>query len=61
MSELQQRDAEPSLIEPSLTTALGEEMALADSLAGDRAQPRPRKRDRLTAEKLLDGPQPAAA
>ncbi len=54
MSELQQRDAEPSLIEPSLTTALGEEMALADSLAGDRAQPRPRKRDRLTAEKLLD-------
>jgi DNA helicase-2/ATP-dependent DNA helicase PcrA len=36
----------------------GEERALADTLGGERGQPRPRRRDRLTAEKLLDGLNP---
>jgi DNA helicase II / ATP-dependent DNA helicase PcrA len=53
MSEVQQRS-----VQPSLADMFGEERALTDRLGGERAQPRPRKRDRLTAEKLLEGLNP---
>src|SRR3954447_15343394 len=49
MSEVQQR-----AVQPRIESMFGEERALADQLSGERAQPRPRRRDRLTAEKLLD-------
>src|SRR6476469_5647088 len=53
MSEVQQR-----AVQPRIESMFGEERALADTLGGERGQPRPRRRDRLTAEKLLDGLNP---
>src|SRR3954449_1304709 len=53
MSEVQQR-----AVQPRIESMFGEERALADTLGGERGQPRPRRRDRLTADALLDGLNP---